>query len=225
MKWILTAALCCFLAGAKPGQKKKVEGPEHFRWSEDKATQLDPHHTIQSAADLTPEQKDLLTDAVTTRLKGYRGLDVVLGKLSQTQLRQLAADTRVELVDLNGDGVPEVIAQATGMGPCGGSGNCIVWIFQWTQNGVRVLLDSLENEAGFEVITVRPWSTNGFKDIVLGSHSTSTMRNLVWYRYAADGIYRSWKCYFESRLGDNGKTLNNPALSLESCSDTFRPKQ
>jgi hypothetical protein len=225
MKRLLTAALCCLLAGALSGQKKAVEGPEHFRWSEDKASELDRHHTIQSDPDLTPDQKKLLTVEVVARLMSYRGLDVVLRNMSATQLTQLAADTRVELIDLNGDGVPEVIAQANGMGPCGETGNCIIWIFQWTGNGVRVLLDSLENEAGFEVITVRPWSTNGFRDIVLGSHSTATLRNLVWYRYSVNAGYRSWKCYFLSRIGDKGKTLKNPAVSAESCSDTFRPKE
>ena len=206
------------------GQKKKVEGPEHFRWSEAKASEIDSRHTIQSAGGLTPDQKRRLTDAVVTRLKSHPSLEEFLEGMPASAIRKLASDTRVKLVDLNGDGRPEIIAQANGLGPCGGTGNCIVWIFQWAPTGVKVLLDTLDHEAGFQVITVRPWSTNDFRDIVLGSHSSATTRNLVWYRYK-DGAYRSWKCYLLSRVGEKGEPLSNPTISPESCSNTFTQKQ
>jgi hypothetical protein len=88
--------------------------------------------------------------------------------MTEKQARVLAGETRGELVDLNGDGKPEIIAQANGLGPCGGTGNCIFWIFERTADGLRPLLNTNDQtRVTFEKILIRPWSTNGYKDIVL----------------------------------------------------------
>lgn len=197
----------------------RPEGPEHFRWSATKAHELNHDQTIQSARRLTADQKRKLTDAVLRQLKGNKSLSEFFVGMPEAKVRELAANTRVELVDLNGDGRPEVIAQGNGLGPCGGTGNCIVWIFQMTAAGPpRLLLDSFQNEAGFQVVTIRPWTTNGFKDIVLGAHMNDTDRNLVWYKYG-NGSYRRKACYFAH--AESEERLNDPDISPRDCGEMF----
>jgi hypothetical protein len=219
---LVSLPISLILAGSILGQQQKLppEGPEHFRWSEEKARELDTRHTIKSAADLNAYQKTKLTDAVVRQLKAHPSLNEFFAGMPENKLHDLAADTRVELIDLNGDGTPEVIAQANGLGLCGGTGNCIFWIFQMRPTGIILLLDTLQSEAGFQVITIRPWSTDGFRDIVLGSYGSDTTRNIVWYRYSM-GRYRSWKCYSLDRGADKGASLLDPVISEQSCAGMF----
>ena len=228
--WGMTITLVMTLClGGAPGMRGQtrsapVEGPEHFRWSEAKAHELDRGHTIKSAAGLNPWQKKELTDAVVKQLKQHRSLDEFFAGMPEPELRDLASNTRVELVDLNGDGRPEVVAQASGLGPCGGTGNCIFWIFQLTSTRVRPLLDSFDSEAGFEVLTIRPWTTNGFNDIVLGSHLGASDRDAVWYKYS-QGSYRRWACYSLSWAGEDRDLSKSPAIAKKECSELFTPQK
>ncbi len=218
----LFLSICLILAGTLFAQKQKAppEGPEHFRWNEGAAHELDTRHTIKSSSDLNAYQKAKLTDAVVRQLKSHQSLDEFFKGMPANKLHDLAAGTRIELVDLNGDGTPEVVAQANGLGPCGGTGNCIFWIFQMRPTGIILLLDTFQSEAGFQVIAIRSWSTDGFRDIVLGSQNSATARNIVWYRYSM-GRYHSWKCYSVDREADKGASLHNPAISEESCAGMF----
>jgi hypothetical protein len=186
--------------------------PIHFRWSERQAHELDDDHTIRNSTALTPPEKKSITDAIIQTLKREDDED-----MTATERIRLASETRVEFVDLDGDGLPEVIAQADGLGPCGGTGNCVFWIFKLTPSGTKVLLDStLTGGTRFELVTVRPWTTNGYRDIVLASHSSATARNITWFRFA-DGKYRPSACYYLSWIGDAGRPIKSPDISSESC--------
>lgn len=194
--------------------------PTHFRWSEAEAHELDYAHTVKTSADLSPAEKADLTSAILLQLR--RNKDVS-EDLTEQQLRSLAENTRVEMVDLNGVGKPEIIAQANGLGPCGGTGNCLFWIFERTTNGLRLLLNTHDrSQVTFEKILIRPWSTNGYRDIVLGSHSNASSRNLVWFQFT-HGIYRIHACYFSTWMGDDGQPLNMPVISQEKCSKSLGP--
>ena len=151
--------------------------------------ELNYSHTIKKAADLSPQEKKALFDAILVQLRQDSARDELMFEdITERQLRRLAADTRIEFVDLSGKGSREVIAQGNGLGPCGATGNCIVWIFQMTTEGAKLLLDSSRDEGAFEEVVIRPWSTNGFRDIVLGTHDSASDRTLVWYKYANGGI-------------------------------------
>ncbi len=211
----------CLLAAFALGQERssRIEGPEHFRWSEGNARELEHKYTIRSVVGLSQRQRENLTRAVLHQLKRHRSLDAFFAGMPEQKLVELAANTRIERMDLNGDGTLEVIAQANGLGPCGGTGNCIFWVFQLNSSGVRVLLDTFDSEAGFEVITVRPWSTNGYRDLVLGAHLSAGSRGLVWYKYA-NGTYRRWRCYNVTGQGESGK-LKDPAIAPANCDAMF----
>jgi hypothetical protein len=214
MKSSVTAFLLLLLPAFVVAQNTSPSesAPSYFRWSERQAHELDYDHTIRKSTVLTPEEKKSLIDAIVQTLKRDEEDD-----LTESEQLHLASETRIEFVDLNGDGRPEVIAQANGLGPCGGTGNCIFWVFQLTLSGARVLLDStLAGRTTFELVTVRPWMTNGFADIVLASHSSATARNITWFRYA-NGRYRPSACYYLSRVGDRGEPLKDPDISSEPC--------
>jgi len=223
MKALVIAFLLLNVAGGISAQEahSTQDAPFHFRWSRRDARELDYKQTIQTSAALTPGEKRLLLEAVLHKLREQRERsEQQFEDISDRQLRTLAANTRIELIDLNGDGARDVIAQANGLGPCGGTGNCIVWIFELRPEGIQILLDSMKDRAdAFEVVTVRPWSTNGYKDIVLGSHISATERLLVSFRYSR-GAYRQSACYYSTWTGAGGKRLTNPDISLYACDNS-----
>jgi hypothetical protein len=194
--------------------------PTHFRWSAVQAHELDYNRTIRKSHDLSQAAKDQLEKAVVLQL---RRDDDLVDDLTEKQVQDLAGETRIELVDLNGDDKPEIIAQANGLGPCGGTGNCIFWIFERTGDGLKLLLSTNDrSQITFEKILIRPWSTNGYRDIVLGSHSNASSRNLVWFQFS-NGEYRIHACYYSTWMGDDGQVLNAPAIWPEKCSRSLGP--
>jgi len=217
MKRIIPVSLLLFVASFMIAQNTSIStsAPTHFRWSEHNAHELDYDRTIRNSTALSAAGKKSLIDVIVQTLK--RDDD----DITKDKQYQLASETRIEFVDLNGDGRPEIIAQANGLGPCGGTGNCIFWIFQLTPNGTKVLFDStLAGQTIYELITIRSWMTNGFKDIVLASHSSATARNLLWLRYA-NGSYRSSVCYYLSWIGNHGESLDNPDISSQPCEKPY----
>src|ERR1039457_1123596 len=86
---------------------------QHFRWSERLAHELSYRHTIANARELTPTERTNQITFVLDRFKhpvNKHDAGMFEG-IPDEQLRKLAADTRIELVDLNGDGTNEIIAQ------------------------------------------------------------------------------------------------------------------
>ena len=106
---------------------------------------------------------------------------------SEAVLKKKASDTRIALIDLDGDGIPEVVAQA--MVRCGATGNCPFWVFRKSKRGYDVIL---QGEA--QTFTVQPSSTNGFPDIVLSTHGSYSSGSLTDYHYR-DGVYEDVGCY------------------------------
>jgi hypothetical protein len=193
--------------------------PSHFRWSEAQSHELDYGRTIKTSPDLSTAERAALTNVVLQQLI----LEGDLEDMTEKQARVIAGETRVELVDLNGDGKPEIIAQANGLGPCGGTGNCIFWIFERTADGLKPLLNTTNRtQVTFEKILIRPWSTSGYKDIVLGSHSNASSRNLVWFQFTR-GAYRIHACYYSTWTGEDLHPLNTPAIWQEKCAKSLGP--
>jgi len=163
--------------------------PKNFRWSERQAHELDYRHTIKTSHELSTEQRNALVKIIVAQLRHETFEDT-------TELQCFAADTRIEFIDLIGDGTKEIVAQSNGLGPCSATGNCILWVFQSIPQGYKLLLDSTEGKwgGGVQVLRVLASSSNGFRDIVLGSHGSATERTLLVYNYS-DGSYRPSACY------------------------------
>jgi hypothetical protein len=175
------------------------DGPtQRFRWSERLVHELSYRNTIATTKDLTGKERASVLAFVLDRFQHpINTHDVeMFADIPADQMRKLAADTRIELVDLDGDGKNEVIAQGNGLGPCGGTGNCIVLILRITSSGIDRLLDSRSGEhgGGFEKIRVMDTTTNGFHDVVLASHVSSSERTLEVFRFVG-GKYSQSDCY------------------------------
>ena len=131
---------------------------------------------------------------------------------SEAELQQAVLDTRTALIDLNDDGVAEVVAQ--GMVDCGATGNCPFWIFRKTKLGYELLLDG---EA--QTFTIQNSKTNGFHDIVLSTHGSSSSGSLVDYHYD-EGAYQQAGCYdydWTVLEGDNVREVKEPRIT--PCSE------
>jgi hypothetical protein len=200
MRPVLLGWLLAFtLVATGNGQTNPTSAPEHFRWSERRAHELDYHHTIATAADLTAQERSELLSAVLNRFKHpVSPHDAAMFEdMTDEELAKLAGDTRIDYFDLNGDGTNETIAQGNGLGACGGTGNCILMVFLRTPQGLKLILDSRAGKwgGGVEKIRVLDTSTNGFRDVVLASHISASDRTLALYRYS-DGGYRPVECYY-----------------------------
>ncbi len=185
------------LIGAMSAQTQTASAPAHLRWSEHLAHELDYKHTIATAKELSREERAELLAFVFNRFKHPVGAHdaEMFEDISDGQMRKLARDTRIESVDLDGNGTNEIIAQGNGLGPCGATGNCILLVLQQTPAGWRILLDTwAEISGGVERIRLLDTSTNGFRDIVLGDHDSASERTLFVYRYS-NGRYRVTDCY------------------------------
>jgi hypothetical protein len=118
----------------------------------------------------------------------------------------------IKLIDLDGDGIPEVMAQEIGLkAGCGATGNCPVWIFQRSERGYSVLLHSQA-----QTFTIQPTKTKRFHDIVLGLHVSATEADLTEYRF--EGMaYRKTGCYEAgwTYLGKDGEyhDLREPRMT------------
>ena len=84
--------------------------------------------SLATSKDIGELERAELLDALAEQFKGY------------PQPTENAAETRVKLADLNGDGVPEAICQATDDESCSPTGNCSFWIFQKGATGYKLIL-------------------------------------------------------------------------------------
>lgn len=194
-------------------------GPEtaapHFYWSIRKAHQLDYKKQICNSPDLNSTERAELTSRVANLIRPHRK-DLEFG--SERELSEIASRTRMELIDLNGDGVPEIVLQAFGVKEgCGATGNCPFWVLQSGPNGYGVLLDTRDKDGigGAELLTVESTLTNGFKDLVLAAHDSASEKSLLVYRFE-QGRYRETACYdaeWASWAGENLRQLKLPVIT------------
>ena len=180
--------------GAKPRD-------EPFHWNAQDIQELSGKDRIEVTKALTLDQRKSLIDALVVQLRSSRRIG---DAASARELLETANETRVKLIDLNGDGVPEVIAQASDDEFCSPTGNCAFWVFLRSSSEYRIILERHAIQE-FEVLPTR---TNGFNDLVLGQHGSATESGLYIYRFAK-GRYRKGPCYdvnWERLVGDSCKS-------------------
>jgi hypothetical protein len=158
----------------------QVPDPGEFHWDAHQWQELSWKQSI-SRRDLPAAQKSKLIDAIVLEIREY-------GEgISDTKLRDIAAETRIAFLDLSGHGRNEVIAQG---GACSPTGNCAFWVLQRKRDAYHVIL-SADSKQTF---TVQPTKTNGFHDLVLGMHGSAFDAGLTLYKF--DGSeYRDVDCY------------------------------
>jgi len=95
-------------------------------------------------------------------------------------------DTPVEMMDLNRDGVSEVIVQGLACSP---TGNCAIGVLKTTASGYRVILDSIGQS-----ISIQETRAGGFNEIVVFMHGSASSSTTKIYHYLR-GRYRRVGCY------------------------------
>jgi hypothetical protein len=170
-----------------------------------KPREIASENEIRSSKQLSPADRTLLIRAIAADLRPEMndfGID------SEKQLLSQAAHTRIELVDLDGDGTPEVFVQSSGPETCGAVGNCLFWIFKKTNGIYKPILSG-----GAQTFSIEDTSTNGFRDVTLGLQDSATEDHLYPYRFS-NGMYRKYGCYVEKWTKElGGPMLKRPIVT------------
>jgi hypothetical protein len=186
---------------AKPHQKS-------LRWLVEGSQELNGEDRIEVTKALSPDERAALIGVISEQLRPGRKIgDAPLGK----NLVDAVKETRVKLIDLNGDGIPEVIAQASDNESCSPTGNCTIWVFARSGQGYRLILE----RNAIQTFAIRPTRTNGFKDLVLRQHGSAFESDLFIYRFA-NGKYHKNACYdanWVSMDGDERHELKDPIIT------------
>ena len=127
-------------------------------------------------------------------------------------LDDVVLDSPVKLLDLNGDGIPEVIVQGPGGGSrnCSPTGNCQFWVFQRTNEGYTLVLDGMA-----QTFHIEKSRTNGWRDIVVSMHDSATRSSLTVFAFARTR-YVDMACYvreWEVLEGDTLRKLKKPRMT------------
>lgn len=216
MRKATIGAVVLLTAGMTGQQPSSIPSPPiPFGWDYREAEQIDYRHTINNTKELSPLDRTALIDAVAARIR-----DIALE--AEQPVRAIAAEMPIKLVDLNGDGKPEIVAQASGTkSGCSPTGNCPFWLFQRVTGGYSVLLDS---EA--QIFRVQANSTNGFRDIVLSRHSSAFESEVTEYKFNGSS-YVSSACY-DFQWGTADQTFKQPHVkpcNNQKSLDTQNPGQ
>ena len=100
---------------------------------------------------------------------------------------------RVERVDFNHDGEPEIVVRGSGRYFCSPTGNCDFWIYRRTESGYEPLLLTGNVSQFYFYGTF----SNGYRDIVTAMHGSAGDSDLSVYRF--DGTqYRLVRCMSRS---------------------------
>jgi hypothetical protein len=201
-------------------RRQTVSNRENFHWDWKESQELKADRSLRNA-NLGEQDRKAVARATADEIRPMMA-DVDIK--SEAELKKKALDTRIALIDLNGDGIPEVVAQA--MVGCGATGNCPFWVFRKTKRGYDMVL---EGEA--QTFTVQASSTNGFRDIVLSTHGSYSSGGLTDYHYR-DGVYKDVGCYgYEWTVleGETIRELKEPRITpcrlLESETSDDRKKR
>jgi hypothetical protein len=173
------------VVGALLIARQTVSNPDGFHWDWRHSQELKADQSLRNAK-LTKQSRNAIVRAIAGQI---RPMMSDLEIKSETELKEKALDTRITLIDLNGDGTPEVVAQGMGVVFCGATGNCPFWVLRKSKAGYEVLL-----EGGAQTFTIQGSTTNGYHDIVLSTHGSASSGGLSIYQYQ-EGVYKDVGCY------------------------------
>jgi hypothetical protein len=189
------------LAVASGGQRPTAT--RSFAWNWQNAQELTvAGQALSTSRDISPSDRTRLLEALVEQFKG------------ESKPRERAARARVKPLDLNGDGVPEIVCQASDDQMCSPTGNCSFWIFGRDSGGYRLLL----KKAAIQTFTIQRNRTDGYFDVVLGMHRSATEQELFLYRFH-DGRYGRTACYDAkwTYLGKDGESHDPKEPRITPC--------
>ncbi len=180
-----------------------------FPHSCEKTQQIDGTDRLSDTKAISSRERAVLIEAISIQLRPGKKIGT---PRSEKKLLTAVMETRVTMVDLNGDGIPEVIVQASDRESCSPTGNCPVWVFTRSGNEYKQILVKNSVQT-FGICTSR---TDGFFDLVLGQHGSASEQALYIYRFANER-YNRRTCYmanFTRLVGDEVQELEEPDITL-----------
>jgi len=205
----VVTTLLLLVAASLSAQQLPVTKP-NLKWLQnevDHLHELDSKNAVGVVPGLTVEER---RELIRSFEKDLRPSMKELSIGSEEELRKAVAEnTLVEKIDLDGDGIPEVIVQ--GVGNIWGSsptGNGPIWVLKKTPKSYRALINSLGQH-----FTVLEAKTNGFFDLMIGMHGSATLQELKIYRfrdgrYFKDGCFEAnWSVLVDGEVRDLRKPL------------------
>jgi hypothetical protein len=213
-EWPLSFSICLvFLSSEQVFSQGRQETPvnREFHWDWHNSQWLTAAKDSLRDAAMSEADRKAIAEAIAVQLRP--GMEAMESPIkSEADLKKAALDTRVKSIDLSGDGVPDVVAQS--VVDCGATGNCSLWIFKKNSASYGLLLK------GFgQTFTIQLTKTNGYFDVVIGSHSSAKEQGLLEYRYR-NGRYRQTACYvagWEILEGENVRRLKEPRIEAYPC--------
>jgi hypothetical protein len=182
-----------------------------FEWdwgNQQELTSYSPKLALGSG--LSEADRTALIDAIAMQLKPPMAKE----GYSDERIHDVASTTRYKLIDLNGDGKPEVFASPNTLeAGCDPKSICPLWILRRTPKGSYAFL--LDVPA--HTFTVQPTNTGGYADIVIQVHGSGFESELTVYRYAM-GKYVPSGCYtatWAEMDGERVKKFDSPRV--EPC--------
>jgi hypothetical protein len=178
------------------------DADSHFQWDWKRREGLNAEQSLRKA-EVTDKQREAIAQQIRPLLA-----DLGVEFESESELRKDALDTRVKMIDLNGDGVPEIVAQ--GMIGCGATGNCPFWVFRKMKQGYGLILNGQA-----QTFTIQKPGSGGFADLVLSRHGSSSSGDLLRYQFRG-GAYQVVGCYvYEWTVpdGENIRELKEPRIA------------
>lgn len=203
----VAGSLLFFLTGIAPGLQTVALNHVRSRtqWDAAHGTELSWRDSVGSSKILSDSDRAALIRAIEGKLRPSAG---DLGVSTEKEFAHMASATRIKVVDLNGDGIPEVIAQSMGTDTCGAVGNCALWVFKKTASGYSSILDS-----GSQSFVVEATRSNGYSDLTLALHDSATRKQLYLFRFRS-GRYRETACFDANWSPEiNGPVLKHPVIT------------
>jgi hypothetical protein len=197
------SALCCQSPHADESSKTHP-----FHWDSSHSEELDAKDALGQLPGISTSERDSLIEVIAAQLKIGDDYD----HRSDEEWRKIASQTSVKLIDLNSDGIPEVIAQGANMeAGCSPTGNCPLWVFQRSGQTYKILLTA----NAIQTFTIQTDRTNQFLDLVLGMHGSAFEQELFVYQFQK-GKYRRSGCYdaqWEHVVNGEWEQTKDPIIS------------
>ncbi len=182
-----------------------------FNWDEPEFHELNLSHTLSKASDIDEGMKKNLIHTIASLLRPAMADNDIS---NDKELNGIAAESRFELLDLNGDGTQEVIVQPVGLkAGCSATGNCPFWIFSKRDKGYGLLAKF----DGVEMYRRELTKTKGYFDLAVASHDSASEKHVRVYQfigrnYAPVACYDAW---WIDTSGGKSRQLKRPRIT--SC--------
>jgi len=160
-------------------------GHSSFDWDARRSRRLSFNQRVGDVV-LPAAERLAIRDAVKRAMLPYFDL----GLAPHQSLMQVVLASRISFIDLDSDGIRELIVQPVGLqSGCGATGNCPFWIFRKAGSSYRLILRSQA-----ETFQILRRVGSALPDILVGSHDSGSEWTLRTYRFS-EGVYSERACY------------------------------